>query len=71
MSKQIQGRVTESKIQIWIDDNRPDLALYETNAGVKGFYRRDVGPAHGFQRCGERWADVAARLGAIEVCDEA
>jgi hypothetical protein len=70
MSKQIQGRVTEGKLQVWVDDNRPELALYETDAGVKGFYRRDTGPAHGFHGCGQRWADVAATLGAVEVKED-
>lgn len=71
MAKQIQGRVTEGKLQKWLDNVRPELALYETDSGIKGFYRRDQGPAHGFQSCGERWADVASRLGAIEVREDA
>jgi hypothetical protein len=64
----IQGRVTEAKVRQWVETNRPELEIKD-EGGIKGFFRRDVGPAHGFQSCGPRWADVAATLGAIEISE--
>lgn len=60
--------ITESWLQSWIDTNRPDLGLLETN-GVKGFYKLDAGPAHSFQGIGSTWKQVAAHLEAIQVPD--
>lgn len=60
--------ITQSWLQSWIDTNRPDLGLYETN-GVKGFYKLDAGPAHSFRGVGKTWRQVAAELEAIVVQD--
>lgn len=62
----ITGIVTLKKLDAWMEQNRPDLAAYETQ-GTKGFYSKNIGPAHSFQSCGPTWRDVAARLGAVEV----
>jgi len=66
----MENRMTRSRLEKWISGNRPDLGLFETDAGVKGFYRQDAGPAASFQGCGKSWKDVAARLGAIQVPDK-
>jgi hypothetical protein len=60
--------ITRAWLAAWIDANRPDLGLYETN-GVKGFYKIDAGPAHSFMGIGKTWKQVAAHLEAIEVAD--
>ena len=65
----ISGSVTEKKLDAWLAQNRPELASYD-DRGTKGFYRKDAGPAHGFQACGSSWRDVAARLGAVEAQGE-
>jgi predicted transcriptional regulator len=62
--------ITQSWLQSWIDSNRPDLGLLETNS-VKGFYKLDAGPAQSFMGIGQTWRQVAAHLGAIEVQDAA
>lgn len=60
----MKQRVSKKALGQWLAQNRPDLALYEWQ-GHKGVYRRDVGPAQGFQRRGATWREVAQSLGAI------
>lgn len=62
--------ITRHWLQSWIDANRPDLALFESN-GIKGFYRLDAGPANSFTGIGRTWRQVAAHLEAIKVADAA
>jgi predicted CopG family antitoxin len=66
----ITGPVTQTKLQAWIDTNRPELGIDENHANeIKGFYRLDLGPAASLVSCGQTWRDVAAALGAIEISE--
>lgn len=63
-ARYIDGPVTLNKLNAWIAEYRPEIALYD-NAGMKGFYRVDSGPTMSSQQQGESWRDVAAALGAL------
>lgn len=53
---------TRNALTLWLQRNRPELALYERH-GARGFYRRDAGPAASLASA-KTWAEIAARLGA-------
>ena len=61
--KRTTMRWTWKELQRWLIHNRPDIGLTNMN-GVKGIYKRDLGPAASFVPCGFTWRDVASRLGA-------
>ena len=52
------------ELQRWLNHNRPDIGL-ATVGGVRGFYKRALGPASSFVPCGFTWFEVASRLGAV------
>ena len=58
-------RWTWKTLQRWINHHRPDLGVGAIS-GVKGYYKRDLGPDASFVACGFTWRDVAARLGALK-----
>ena len=61
--KRTTMRWTWKELQRWLIHNRPEIGITSID-GVKGFYRRDVGPAESFIPCGFTWRDVARRLQA-------
>ena len=67
----ITGSVTRAKLETWLETNRPHLALHEEpGLDTKGYYRRDLGPAASFHKCGSSWREVAGELNAIEITEQ-
>jgi hypothetical protein len=61
--RKMAKKVTRKQVEEWLRKNRPHLATHENHMnGDKGWYRKDAGPAHSFEKQGKTWREVLAAL---------
>ncbi len=52
----MKKRITKSDVDALLRGT--PIAAHETPKGIKGIYRRDLGPARSFKKIGKTWKEV-------------